>query len=346
MDELETDEDVYIILDIYTSGIMKKVERVDFIVDEDGEKAIIQFRKIDDGKYSYKLLEDDEEFVEGELKFNVDKNNYTFEISVKYEGTEVALNLTGTVVYDEELDSIKTKDAVSIADLSQEDMYEIIGNFSESKLYQIIEGVSGSYESDFELDDDDDEYDYTFTFDEDEEDLDDEDEIKDDDKENDEKEESKSSKKSSSSANNIVKTFDGDEIKFNIPNGFEIYSGDSDSYKLFEKETDDGDIDVDVSASYETLDEYIESIKSKAKRYEESKEYSNITVSEPETIEVGENEFTKVTLKYDYELFSTVTYVKTYYAYEINSEYLYTVEIDGADLISDKETETFLTIEK
>ena len=329
LEDVDVNKKTYIIVDIYTSGIMKNVERVDFIIDDGEDKVALQITKKADGQYTYKLG-DDKTSIEGEVKINLGKADYEFEISMKYEETEFVFNLNGDIVYDEAIATVNTKGAVDVEDLSMEDIYEIMGNFSESKLYEIIEDVTGSDDSVFGLNDEDD-----FSFEEEEEE-DDEDKV----------EEKKESKKSNSSAGNIVKTYDGDEIKFNIPDGFEKYSSDSDSYKLFEKETRNGDIDVDVTVSYETMSEYKKSIESKAKRYEEDEDYSNVELSDPETVEVNGNKFTKQTLKYDYNGYSTINYYNEYYSYEIDSEYIYTVEIEGADLISDEELNAFLTIEQ
>ena len=332
LEDVDVNKKAYITIDIYTSGIMKKAERVDFIIDDGSDKLALQITKKADGQYAYKFG-DDEVSIDGELKINLGKNDYEFELSMKYEEIEFIFNLNGNVVYDEELDSIKTKDAVDINDLSMEDINKIISNFSKSKLYEIVEGISGSYESSsdlkFDLEDDNQEDDDSSN-----------------EKSDKEKEEKQETKKNSSSADNIVKTYDGDEIKFSIPDDFEIYSSESDTYKLFEKRTDNGDIDVDVTVSYSTMDGYKKSIESKAKRYEEDEKYSNVELSDPETVEVNGNKFTKQTLKYDYNGYTTVTYNNEYYSYEIDSEYIYTVEIEGADLISDKEINTFLTIEK
>lgn len=172
IDDIEADKDTYIIIDIYTSGIMKNVERVDISVDDESEKVTLQLTEKGDNQYAYKIVVDDKTEIEGDLKVKFNENDFVFEISMKYEETEVALSINGNIVYDEELEKFDTKNAVEMDDITMEDYYEIMGNLSESKLYQIIEEMSGSYDStsDYYFDDEEevDDNDY-----EDEDDLED-----------------------------------------------------------------------------------------------------------------------------------------------------------------------------
>ena len=172
VNDIETDKDTYIIIDIYTSGIMKNVERVDFSVDDGDEKISIQFTEKGDDQLTYKVVQDDKTELEGDLKVKFNENDFVFEISMKNEEIEVSLSINGTMVYDEELDKFDTKNAVDINEISMEDYYEIMGNLSESKLYQIIEEITGSSDSDSYLYDEEDE-------DSDDEDDDDEEEQED-----------------------------------------------------------------------------------------------------------------------------------------------------------------------
>lgn len=171
-EDADVEEDGYMIIDIYTSGITQKIERVDITVDSDDEKVTMQVAKKAEGLYSYKLSSDaSDDKIEGEVKINISKESFEFGISMKYEETEIALNIDGNVEYDKELDTVDTKKAVNVEDLSEDDMYEIIGNFAESKLYEIIEEIEESSYDEYDYDydeEDDDEY-YTFDYDEDDE---------------------------------------------------------------------------------------------------------------------------------------------------------------------------------
>lgn len=157
IDDSELDDNSFIIIDIYTSGIMKKVKRIDLSLDEKNNKISIQITQIDENTYSYKIIKDDEMIAEGKLSIKNGKNDYNLQISVKYEENEYVFNIDGNVVYDEKIDTIDTENSVNINDLSMEEMFQIIDNFSQSKLYEIVESVSGSesYNSVLELDDSD-----------------------------------------------------------------------------------------------------------------------------------------------------------------------------------------------
>ena len=158
IDDIDVDKDTYIIIDIYTSGIMKNVERTDISVDDGTEKITLQLTENGEGRYIYKIVVNDKTEVEGYLKLKIDKKDFAFEISMKYEETEVTLNIHGNVVYDEEIEKFDTKESVEMDDITMEDYYEIMGNLSESKLYQIVDEVLGSYDSSSNsyLDDEDD----------------------------------------------------------------------------------------------------------------------------------------------------------------------------------------------
>lgn len=159
---------------------------------------------------------------------------------------------------------------------------------------------------------------------------------------------SKTSKSVQSTADNVVKTYDGDTIKFSIPAGFEKYSSDSDSYKLFEKELGDNSIGVDVTIEYSTLEEYLNEVKETVKYYQEEEEYKNVQISDVQEIDVNGNKFSKVVISYEYGFSEedSEKYEDTYIAYEINSDYLYTVEIENSNLINEAELQQFLTIQK
>ena len=153
--------------------------------------------------------------------------------------------------------------------------------------------------------------------------------------------------RSSNLPDNIVETYEGKKVQFAIPEGFEVYASDSEHYKLFEKKLGDETIEVDVSIEYSTLDEYVQEIKEKAQYYEQEEEYHDIKVSDVEKINIDGNSFSKITLSYEYELWEgqSEKYEDIYIAKEIDSEYVYTVEVENSNLINDKELEPFLKIQ-
>jgi len=148
-------------------------------------------------------------------------------------------------------------------------------------------------------------------------------------------------------SDDVLTTYNDQQIKFSIPAGFEVdYS--EDTYKNLNKKLEDYEtIYVAISIRYNTMDKYIEQIK-KSTDYFTQDYYSNLQVSEPEEIEVKGNKFKKVVFSYDYEHWNEEIekIQKVYYAHEIDDKNLYTVEIDGTEFMTDSEIEAFLTIEK
>lgn len=316
VEELEVDdEDVYVEIDIYTQGITKKIRRVDFLIEEGEETATVQIKKLNDEEYEYGVFDNEDKAFEGTIKIKENDDKFEFEISAKVDETIVKLQAQGNVVYDEELSNFDTENAVNYKELTTQDIYQLLGNFMNSKLYKISEEFSNTNTTLLE---------------------DDERNIEDTKKE-----------KTSNKEANIIKTYEDVSMKFNIPDGFEVYSQESDTYKLFEKELDNGEVEVDVASEYSTLEEYINEVKEKAEYYEKEDDYENVKISDVEELEIKGNKFKKITITYNYEFLDNETPVtEAYIAYEVDKNNLYTVEINGANLISDSELEQFLSIEK
>lgn len=313
--DLEEAEDVDVEINIYTKGIAKNIKRIEIATQEEDEKAIIEIKKLNDEEYKYKVFDNEEQVLEGTLKVETDDDKFEVEISAKADETEVKLKITGNVVYDEELSDFDTENAVSYQELTTEDIYELLGNFMNSKLYKITEELSNTNSALLDTD---------------------KDEIEKDNEE-----------KSSNKEVNIIKTYEDVSIKFNIPEGFDAYSQESDSYKLFEKKLNDGSIEVDVASEYSTLEEYINEVKEKAEYYEKEDDYENVKMSDVEELDINGNKFKKITISYNYEFLDDKTPVtEAYIAYEVDKNNLYTVEIDGANLMNDSELQQFLRIEK
>lgn len=335
-DEADIEEDVYYEIDLYTKGIFKNIQRVDIVLEEDEEKITIQFNEKEDDIYTYKILEEEEVVAEGEANIEIDDDNFALDISVKADETEVKFKLSGNLVYDEEFSEFDTSSAVAIDKMTQDDYSELIQNFTNSKLYTLFTellSTSGSFiDEDYSEEEDD-----FFEYDEDEEDN-----------EKEEKDNVENTNKSSLKENQL-KTYNDDIISFTVPTGYEPYSrNDSERYKLYSKEVNDERIDVDVSIEYDTLQEYLESCQKIADYYKDEEDYSNIKVSDVESVEVNGKTFKKVTVSYDWTMFDdeVVTKEKSYFAYEIDKDNLYTVEINNPSLISKEDLNTFLTIEK
>ena len=304
----EIPDDAYFEMDLYTNGILPKIKRIDIVITEDGEEVAIQLTGNTKEEYSYSLLSNESEIIKGKVIVKGTENDSEIEVTAEAEGIIVTVKLDSKVVYDEELSEFDNSQVVKSEELTMEDMMKLYNNFLESRLYDVIEEIMSDVEPLPE-----------------------------------------SSVSGTSTSNldvNTLKTYHDEIIKFKIPNGFEAYSSSSDSYKLFEKKQGDDTIDVKVSVAYGTNDDYMEDIKQMAE-YFNSEDYSNIEISKPQEIQVNGKKFQTVTLSYDYKLFDEeiVNRKEIYYAYEIDDENLYAVEIEGAELMSQSEMDAFLTIE-
>lgn len=321
LEDAEISDDMEFEIDIYTKGIFKNLERVDIVMTEDGEKVAIQITKKADEEYAYQLLENDEEIVKGTVKVHNTDNNLQVETTAEAEETVVTVKLSMNTVYNEDLTDINSDNSVKLEELTTEDMMALYGNFMGSELYKVIEDLSGSADQLSTTTDDD--LDFPNT-------------------------EKNSSSNKTNLPENIVMTYDDEKIEFSIPAGFEIYSSDSEYYKLFEKEVGDDTVDVDVSVSYSSLDEYIQEVKDTAAYYEKEDDYKNIKVSDMEEINIGGNKFYKMVISYEYEFWEgeSEAYEDTYIAYEVDSDNVYTVEIENSNLIDSKDYEQFLNLKK
>ncbi len=315
LDEIEFSYDMQMEIDLYTKGIFKNINRVDIAMTEDGETIVAQITKASDEEYAYQLLENDEKVTEGTIKIHKADTKTEIEVVAEAEGIKATTKFSLNTVYNEPLTDFDTTNAVKAEELTTTDMMALYGNFMGSKLYEIFQQIYGTVE---EL------------------------------PETTENEIPNLQSTQGNTADNVVKTYDGDTIEFSIPAGFEKYSSDSDSYKLFEKELGDNSIGVDVTIEYSTLEEYLNEVKETVKYYQEEEEYKNVQISDVQEIDVNGNKFSKVVISYEYGFSEedSEKYEDTYIAYEINSDYLYTVEIENSNLINEAELQQFLTIQK
>ena len=153
---------------------------------------------------------------------------------------------------------------------------------------------------------------------------------------------------SKNTSNNYIFSYDGNQIKFDVPDGFESSINNNFNYQIFKKEVDNYElIDVEVSAEYNSLDGYIDEVKEMADYYKNNDFYKNVKITDSQDIIVNGNKFKRIDITYDflYDEDEGTSYAESYIAYEIDKNNLYVVEIDGVNLMQDDEIKQFLTIE-
>lgn len=282
----------------YTAGFSKEVKRVDVIFD-------------------------DEQTTSGKVKVVVNSGSYAVEAIITEYGVEMAIKVSGNVIYDEPMSEFDVSNAVKSDELTDADYMELFNNFMNSKLYDIYEG---SLSSGFTLDSDDSDDDY----------------YTDDDFLSDDEETSETAGEP-----NILHTYNEQIVKFNVPDGYDCYSSESDKYKLFEKELEDDYLDVDVGIDCDTMDEYAKYVKEIMEEYQNDEDYVNVNFAEDE-IEFNGNRFKRMILTYDYVYWNDekTPSVEVYIAHQVDSQNLYVVEASGPEMISDQDLAQFLLIEK
>lgn len=320
INELDTDgaDDAYLQLDLFTTGFKKTIQKMELSITDDYTNMAIQLKKVEDREYQYELLEDEESIMNGTIKIQGEKDDFVVEVSAIAEEVESIVKVSGNVTYNEALRDFDMKNVVNSEDLTTEDIYTLLGNFAESDLYKMIE-----------------KFDQPAMLDHSDDDL--------------EEDNLKNQSTSSSQAKlpeNVLTTYGDQEIKFNIPTGFENYSSDSEYYKLFQKKVGNGRVNADVSTTYKKLDQYMEDVKGKVDYYKDEQYYENVNISDEEELDVGGNKFKKIIITYDSKL-AQKNYKQLYIAHQIDEENLYLVEVDGpSELIDEREIEPFLTLEK
>ncbi len=139
LDDYDIEEDMDIILDVYTTGFNKKVKRVDISVEDDNSKVTVQFTKANEEEYAYQVLEEDEKILEGTIKYNEENDDFNFAMTMKADEVECVIKLSGNTIYDENLSDFDTSNVVEYQELTTEDVYTLLGNIMNSELYQIIQ---------------------------------------------------------------------------------------------------------------------------------------------------------------------------------------------------------------
>ena len=316
INELDTDgaDDAYLQLDLFTTGFKKTIQKMELSITDDYTNMAIQLKKVEDREYQYELLEDEESIMNGTIKIQGEKDDFVVEVSAIAEEVESIVKVSGNVTYNEALRDFDMKNVVNSEDLTTEDIYTLLGNFAESDLYKMIE-----------------KFDQPAMLDHSDDDL--------------EEDNLKNQSTSSSQAKlpeNVLTTYGDQEIKFNIPTGFENYSSDSEYYKLFQKKVGNGRVNADVSTTYKKLDQYMEDVKGKVDYYKDEQYYENVNISDEEELDVGGNKFKKIIITYDSKL-AQKNYKQLYIAHQIDEENLYLVEVDGpSELIDEREILPFL----
>ena len=309
----------------YTSGLFKSFAGASIVSkDEDDNQAVIEMLAQEKIVYeiSLKAISDGEE--EELATINVKANKMTdkevdmeADLNIKEVGS-IKMKFTYSTIFGKNVETLDIANAVSSEDLTEDDATEIAENLQDSALYSLIEALyEDSYDDSYDDYVEDDSSDY---------DLPDGVTLKE--------------------GEDCVVTYDDDVVKFLVPSTFEEdYGGNS--YKTYSKEVEYDTATVYITAEWDTIEEYTQSLDKSLDYLKDMEGYVDINVSDTEEVEVNGVKFYKKVASYTHKSGSySYPYTTTYYYTKINDEYIYTVEIDDDDgLLTDSELTKFLTVE-
>ena len=317
-DEVEdmSDEDVVYTIHYYTKGnkfagaaIVHKDEYYE-------EEEIIEIEKKSKKEYEIRFEENDGRNLEVLQTIKVvvnklEKNNVDVEVTMEVEDEGyITIAMATTAKYNKAIELLDVDSAVDYTELTEDDIQEIMDNLEESPLYDLVEQYVGTATSIGGGDDDTRTPPAGITL---------------------------------QPGQNFVASYDDDVVVFGVPNSFEEEYGGS-SYVRFSKEDKTKyTAYIDVDCEWDSLDEYRDYLKNTVSYYSEDNGYSNVKLSDEETVKVGDKSFYKRTFTYTY---GSYTAKRTYYYTPVTDEYTYAVEIDDDDgIITDSEIEKLLTIQ-
>lgn len=149
IEELENEkglyEEDYIKVSIYTTGILQNVVKAEVELEEDGEViATVEVTQNDENNYDFKVNVEEIE-VTGKMKITKKDDNSAscnIEMNISEFGT-IVLDIDATSKFDTVIDTVDESNVVTQDEMTEEDMMEVFEKFQGSKLYEVVNGVSG-----------------------------------------------------------------------------------------------------------------------------------------------------------------------------------------------------------
>lgn len=116
-------------------------------------------------------------------------------------------------------------------------------------------------------------------------------------------------------------TYDGYTVKYTVPEGFEVSEYSTEDYKMY---MDEHYNSIYITINYDTVDAYMSDLDDSYVLTSDF--YENQKISDARTYMVNGKEYKLRTITYNDEY---GTYVDLYFAYELDDEYCYTVEVES-----------------
>lgn len=323
-DYIDTDaaKDTELVVNIYRKGMQQEFVGLDIELKEDDEIVVaVNVIKADDA-YEYSIKQEDKEVISGSIK--VEKvDNDTTKLNIVFDvpnAGKLGINTEVSYVKGEKIDTLNTKGAVDIESISDDEAEEALEKLQDNKLVKAfiefgeeIYGATGSIIGSssgfaYGYDDDDDETTIGGTT------------------------------IGKTLEDNVLETYRGDTIiEFNIPTGYKTNYA-SNTYKSFIK----NDLYVTVTSYYGSKTEYLNGLNTTKADYEDDEYYTNVELSEEQTLTINGKTFYYVELSY--KAYGS-TYYETHIYTSLNSKELYTVTVDSNERIKQSDIRGFLEIE-
>ena len=147
--ELEYEQGLYeedsIKISVYTTGVLQKVVKVDIeMIEYDELFATIEVAKQDEENYEFKIKVEDQT-ISGTIQvIEKDKNSATGKIQIDIpDFGKVTLNIDINSKFDTIIDTVDSDNIISEDEITEDEVMEILENFQDSKLYELVNETSG-----------------------------------------------------------------------------------------------------------------------------------------------------------------------------------------------------------
>lgn len=314
---------------VYTSGLMQKIEKFEFILAEETSRqtVTVSATKTDKNAYFLEMLQNEQAICTGTLHIEEKSKNegkVQLEIDIPNAG-KIKLGIEYRQKFNENIDEVDVANSVKTNELTSEDQQTVMENLQKSKLYELIESFSGGNVLGLmgnDTDDDDNEDSSLY---------------------NDMSDDDNNDNTNATKDNEIVSYDESKKITFQIPQGYKV-SYASDSYKSLEK---DG-VSIKISTAYGNKDDYYEDLQDTKKYYEENsadRNYKNITLSDVKTMQVNGRAFNHATFSYESSSFGASTKYETLYIWsELSDKDVIDVQVRNSEDLTSQELREILTI--
>ena len=316
-DTIEGSEDVIIKVNIYTTGILSKVVKVEIVIIDEEEPVTLAVTQIDNDKYAIEILLEDEVIINSNLDMSK-TGIMKFAIDIEELG-KLDLDIEYNEEYDINIDKVDKKKCSTLEELTQEEQLTLVQNLQKSPIYTFIQQF---VDADTQIDND-------ITID------------NNTDINTDVNTDINTNTSVSKLNDNQILTYDDENlITFGIPVGYKI-NRISDNYQTIEK----GNTDITITSSYDDEQGFYNDLEKSIAYYKEQTYYKDVALSEIKTMTIGNNTFncatatrTSVSGSYEYK------YTTLYIWKKVSDNYVIEIEIEEPSGMTKEELNQLLTL--